>query len=117
MLNVPDVPEAVAWYENIGFETQRTNQQWEPDDEINWAFISCGNAELMLNARASDAVANSAVTLYFNVEDCDKFFDYLKDRVEVLYEPSSQFYGMRDFEIRDLNGNSLIFGQNLDVPV
>ncbi len=113
MLNVPDVPAAIAWYENLGFTIERTNQKWEPDSEVNWAFMSYDRVQMMLNARMADEGAHSVVTLYFNVADCDAFHDAIKDKVEVRYAPSDQFYGMRDFEVLDLNGNSLIFGHQI----
>ena len=114
MLNVPDVAAAMAWYQNLGFTIERTNRKWEPTSEVNWAFMSYDKVQMMLNARMADEGAHSIVTLYFNVADCDAFYAEIRDKVAVRYEPSDQFYGMRDFEVLDLNGNSLIFGHRIE---
>ncbi len=47
MIHVPDVSATVDWYTSMGFKVIRQN---EGDGEINWAKLSFGNSELMLNA-------------------------------------------------------------------
>jgi catechol 2,3-dioxygenase-like lactoylglutathione lyase family enzyme len=50
--------------------------------------------------------------LYFVVEDVDSLHDYYTTRdVEVLGEPTAQPWEMREFEVKDLNGYILRFGQ------
>jgi len=40
----------------------------------------------------------------------------LKGRVEIRRTPENTFYGTREFSVRDLNGFSIIFGQDLPDP-
>ncbi len=47
MIHVPDVSATVDWYTSIGFTLIRQNEE---DGEINWAKLSFGNSELMLDA-------------------------------------------------------------------
>ncbi len=47
MIHVPDVSATVDWYISIGFTLIRQNEE---DGEINWAKLSFGNSELMLDA-------------------------------------------------------------------
>lgn len=50
--------------------------------------------------------------LYFVVEDVDSLYEYYtSNEVEVLSEPTTQPWEMREFEIKDLNGYVLRFGQ------
>jgi hypothetical protein len=47
MIHVPIVSAAIDWYTSIGFKIIR---HYEDDGEINWASLSFGNSEVMLNA-------------------------------------------------------------------
>ena len=35
------------------------------------------------------------------VEDIDKLYEHVKDEVTVVMKPKDQFYGIREFTIRD----------------
>jgi uncharacterized glyoxalase superfamily protein PhnB len=111
MLNVVDVAETIQWYELIGFKTELTNKEWDPDCELNWALIGFGQAELMINAGGTDQEDKKQIQLFFTTNQVDQLYEQLKDKVKVIYEPVDQFYGQRDFEIQDLNGYHLVFGQ------
>ncbi len=109
MVHVPDVKAAAEWYVSIGFELRRSNEE---DGEMNWALLTYGNAEVMLDAggKASGAERRE-VDLYVHSEDLDGLFARLKDQVEVVEGPHETFYGMREFIVRDLNRFWITFGQ------
>jgi len=47
MIHVPDVRATMEWYTSIGFKLVRQNEE---DGEINWAKLSFGNSEVMVDA-------------------------------------------------------------------
>ena len=109
MIHVPDVRATAEWYRTIGFKVERTN---EDDGEMNWASLSFGSAEVMLNAGGQPSSSpRREVDLYVHVDDIDELHERLKDRVEVVEAPHETFYGMREFIIRDPNRFWITFGQ------
>lgn len=109
MIHIPDVRAAVEWYLAIGFALVRAN---EDDGEMDWALLSFGDSELMLDegGRASDADRRE-VDLYVHTSDVDGLYERLLDRVDVVESPHDTFYGMRELIVRDLNRFWITFGQ------
>jgi uncharacterized glyoxalase superfamily protein PhnB len=92
----------------IGFKVIRQNEE---DGEINWAKLSFGNSELMLNTGGKPSTVNRReVDLYITTDNVDDLYRRLKDRVQVVENPYDAFYGMREFVIRDINGFWVTFG-------
>jgi uncharacterized glyoxalase superfamily protein PhnB len=109
MIHVPDVSATVAWYTSIGFALKQDNAE---DGEINWAALSYGDSEIMLNAGGKVSTSHRReVDLYIRTSEVDRLFGHLKERVEVVEGPHDTFYGMREFIIRDLNGFWVTFGE------
>jgi len=111
MIHVPDVKATIEWYTGIGFKVIREHEE---DGDINWAALSFGNSELMLNAggkRSSDY--RREVDLYIHTHNVDHLYQRLKGRMQVVESPHDTFYGMREFIIRDINGFWVTFGQPL----
>ena len=109
MIHVPDVRTAVEWYTSIGFKAVRNDEE---HGEINWALLSFGNSELMLNSGGKPSTAQRReVDLYIHTDDVEDVYRRLKHRVQIVEGPHDTFYGMREFIIRDLNGFWVSFGQ------
>ena len=109
MIHVPDVRATVEWYTSIGFTLIRQNEE---DDEINWAKLSFGNSELMLNIGGKPSTEpRREVDLYITTDNVDDLYRRLKGRVQVVVDLYDAFYGMREFIIRDCNGFWITFGQ------
>ena len=111
MIMVPDVGKALNWYLSIGFKELAS---YGEDGVLNFAMVSFGRAELMINMHGKPGPHD--VSLWFYTDQIDELYRLLKGRqfhaaatgegqgiefVESLYEP---FYGGRQFGIRDLNG-------------
>ena len=109
MIHVPDVRATAEWYRTIGFKVERTN---EDDGEMNWASLSFGSTEVMLNAGGQPSSSpRREVDLYVHVDDIDELHERLKGRVEVVEAPHETFYGMQEFIIRDPNRSWITFDQ------
>jgi len=141
-LMVDDVYKTTRFYQNIlgfkfvvgiadaeaGMKEGNIVMELNEGVKLDWANLKLdpedpGSAEFMFQSRKSleaDVAALKGVnigasqTLYLQTEDADKQFKSLKDKVEVLQEPITRFYGLREWYMKDINGYILCFGQNLD---
>lgn len=110
MIHVPNVRATVDWYVDIGFKIVDTYD--DGGDGLSFAILKLGNSEVMFNQGGqSSTQRRREVDLYIYTEILDELFDRLKDRVEVVEPPHDQFYGMREFIIRDINGFWITFAQ------
>lgn len=109
MIHVPDVIATIDWYTSIGFRLIRQNEE---AGEVNWAKLSFGNSELMVNAGGKTSLNHRReVDLYILADNVDDLYRRFKDRVQVVEGPHDTFYGMREFIMRDVNGFWVTFGQ------
>jgi hypothetical protein len=112
MIHVPDVKATMEWYRSIGFNIDRYN---EDDGNINWALLSFGSSEIMLDEGGQPSSAHRReVDLYVQVEDVAEVESRLKARVDVVEYLHDTFYGMREFIIRDLNRFWITFGRPIE---
>jgi hypothetical protein len=112
MIHVPDVRTTAEWYTSIAFKVRATNEE---DGEMNWAAITYGDSEFMLNIGGKPSTAHRReVDLYVREPNVDQLYGQLKDRVHVVEGPHDTFYGMREFIIRDCNGFWITFGQPME---
>ena len=109
MIHVPDVTATIDWYTSIGFKLIRQNEE---AGEVNWAKLSFGNSELMVNAGGKTSLSHRReVDLYILADNVDDLYGRFKARVQVVEGPHDTFYGMREFIMRDVNGFWVTFGQ------
>lgn len=120
---------AVADFEK---EMQEDNivMELKEGDKLDWANLKFDpedptSAEIMFQSRISLAadlpelpeLKNIAIsasqTLYLRNDDVDAQFKSLKSKVEVVQEPTTKFYGMREWYMKDNNGYILCFGQEM----
>lgn len=72
MIHVPDVRATVEWYTSIGFKLTRQNEE---DGEINWAKLSFGNSEVMLDAGGKPSTDHRReVDLYILTDNVDDLY-------------------------------------------
>jgi catechol 2,3-dioxygenase-like lactoylglutathione lyase family enzyme len=106
-LAVSDVAAAVEFYTaKLGF--------WVPfteGDPPTFAGVNLGEVQIFLE-RGEPSPKGCAI--YFLVGDADELYDFHRAQgVEVVYPPGDRPYGIRDYEVRDLNGYRLRFGHRL----
>lgn len=117
MIHVPDVRATAAWYEAIGFTVAET--YGDGADGLSFAILTAGGTRVMFNQGGRpSAERRREVDLYVDVEDVDRIFASLADRVEVVKAPHDTHYGMRELIIRDPNRFWITFGQpgHVDTP-
>ena len=113
---VDDLPGTIRFYiEQMGFSVEATAPEQPPYD---WASLRRNAVNLMFQTRASlggdvpalkDLPIGGALTFYIQVDDVEALYAELKDKVDIVREPHTTFYGAREFECRDNNGYLLTF--------
>lgn len=107
VFTVRDLAASLAYYrDNLGFDV--TFQYGEP---VYYACLCRDEVALHLRAaREPDWIAGHG-TLCIFVEDVDAMHaELVKRGAQVVKPPQDYAYGMRDFDVTDLDGNQLVFG-------
>jgi uncharacterized glyoxalase superfamily protein PhnB len=104
---VRDVGESVAHYRDVlGFHVEFT--YGEP---AFYAGVERGEVSIHLQAATDTERQTGQAAIYIFVTAVDALYEELRSRgALVLGEPNDYSYGMRDFAIRDPDGNQLVFG-------
>lgn len=109
-LEVRDVPRSVAFYEGaLGLHAAVT--MGEP---VTFAILAADDASLALAAAAEPAVAAIAAC-YVDVRDVAAAYDRCRQAgAEITAEVTTHPWGMRDFVLRDPDGNQIAVGQRVE---
>lgn len=111
MLFTRDLDESIRFYtEVLGFTCGARNNDW------GWAALHLDDVEIMLaipNAHTPFDAPKFTGSLYINTDDATQFWEQVKDKARICYEPEDFDWGMREFGIFDNNGYLLQFGQDL----
>lgn len=105
LVHVPDVPQALAWYERAlpGAVRKRLPEPWPMD------YLALGSVMLEIvpaDAKVTNAAAGSVV--YWNTPDFDASLSHLLDIGAVLYRgPGDIENGQRMCQVRDPWGNCI----------
>ena len=104
---VQDVLRSVEHYRDVlGFRTEFTY-----GNPTFYAGVERDNVLIHLHAASESKRKPGQAGVYVFVTDVDALYKELKSKgADTLGEPKSYPYGMRDFDVRDLDGNALCFG-------
>ncbi len=112
LLTVSSIDDTIRFYHDLlGFECVNRME--------GWAALRRNGVELMIslpNAHEPFEKPTLTGSLYFNTSDVDALWDKIKDKANVVYPLENFYYGMREFAIRDNNGYTLQFGQEITDP-
>ena len=90
------------------------NMKMNPKDPASEEFMFQSRKSLEHDVPALEGISiGASQTLYLRTNDVDAHFASLKDKVEVIQEPITRFYGMREWYFKDINGYILCYGQEL----
>lgn len=113
VLKVADLPQAVDFYTcTLGFR-------------LCWrAANDAGGENCMLQAGAADLLLSTGShlgdkpqftgTLYFHMDDVEEYYDRIKKKAQVLWPLDVMEYGQKEFGIRDCNGYTLAFAEEVE---
>jgi PhnB protein len=109
ILAVKDMHETLRFYTDVlGFETTFTMPG--ENGELVHAAVRRGNVNLMFGPQGADRLdhAGDGIVLYFTIgdeDDVDAEFAHAKrSGATIVQEPTDQFWGHRDWAIKDPDG-------------
>lgn len=112
-LLVDSINDTVNYYtEILGFKLERKTPYW--------AHLSCEAAHLYLILKDSvlgflpemkERTLGGTFTLYISVDEIDNYYNRVKDLVCVSMPLHTTDYDTKEFQVRDINGYILDFGQ------
>jgi uncharacterized glyoxalase superfamily protein PhnB len=118
VFSVADIGATIHWYnEKLGFVCDMF-----PDTEpYLFAIMFHDHTEIMLqrieNYEKPDTYHLRSVGVwdaYVRTNGVKELYEVLKDKVTIVKPLREQFYGSWEFEIKDLNGYILVFGEFLE---
>lgn len=108
----------VAFYELLGFKTSMSVP--ETGEDLVWAMMVNGSVTMMF--QTYESLANElpeisrkdggSLLLYINLKGIRGFFEQIKDKVTILKELETTFYGATEFSVKDNNGYVLTFAEH-----
>jgi len=111
IIQVPDLEKTLAYYtKNLGFEIS-----FEWDKPLEYVVGKLGK-NIHLHFAKNETGFSSNTTLYIFVHGVDLLYQSISHKnVKITNEIGNRDYGMRDFDILDLNSNRLTFGTSIDL--
>lgn len=124
---VDDMNKSLVYYRDVlGFDflmavsSDKNDAVFELDESKNliWARMKKDNIELMFQEKqsfledvpvSSDIQMGASISLYFEIEDVDAYYDKIKDKAEIIKGINTAWYGMKEFYLKDCNGYILCF--------
>lgn len=114
---VTDINQTIDFYKLLGFHVIATVPE---EEDIVWAMMSCGNITFMFQTFESlgnelpmiSRQNGGSLLLYIQTTEIRKFFDQIKDHVNVVKGVEKTFYGATEFTIADNNGYLLTFAED-----
>jgi uncharacterized glyoxalase superfamily protein PhnB len=128
---VEDVNLTVDFYGDVlGFEflmgvpenSQEIVTVRRKDQTLGFAIVKCGDVEMMFQAKTSMAEeipgfrgknVGASLTFYIEVDNVARLYGKLKDKVTIVIDLQTTFYGKQEFYIRDCNGYILTFAGSI----
>jgi uncharacterized glyoxalase superfamily protein PhnB len=117
-LMVEDVEQTLSFYRDVlGFQVLTTLPESAPFD---FAIAQRDGVELMFQSRTSlsenvPALMGTRIgasqTFYIEVTGIRDLYQQLRDKVEIVVDFHTTFYGTQEFYFRDINGYILSFSQ------
>ncbi|MEM7237453.1 MAG: VOC family protein [Pseudomonadota bacterium] len=107
-----DVARAVVFYrDRLGFTV---GGLWPDDGSPDFAIVRLGDVTVGLDGHGGSN-DRTGWSVYIYLDDVDAFHEALMARdVAIQRPPEDAFYGCRDMDILDPDGNLLAFGQDLE---
>ncbi len=104
---VSDLAGSIEFYtRKLGFDLAFTF-----DDPPTFAGLNLDKAQVFLSE--TTPAPSRAAAAYFLVSDADELYEFHEaNGVEIAQAIDDRVYGMRDYSVRDLDGNYLVFGQH-----
>jgi len=122
MFLVDNVDEVIKWYREV-FDA-KINATDPENPPYEWVSLLIGDVEIMFakkesavrwyseNVGINENISNFIAYIY--VKNIDELYQKIKEKTEIIMEPVSQWYGIKEFAIKDPFGIVLVFAEVLE---
>ncbi len=107
VLRVSDYQRAKAWYMDV-LDFKQINEAGDPTP--GFGIFRAGSAQIFLHSWDGAGEPWDNWRAYFYVPDMDAMIAHLDACGQAYKGPEVTFYGMREIEVADPDGNILCFG-------
>jgi len=114
-LLVDSIEQTVEYYTKVlGFKLGNKNPYW--------ADLSSGEARLYLTLKESvysflpemkERNMGGTFTLYIYIEGIEEYYEKIKEIASISVPLHTTSYGMKEFQVKDINGYILDFGESV----
>lgn len=121
-LMVDDVDKTVEYYKTVlGFNLEISVPR--DDGKLQWALVNRDSVDIMLHERnnlieempmlVETKTGGGSITLFVKMEGFEAFYDEIKGKkdAQIIIEPHTTFYGMKEFTLQDNNGYIITFAE------
>ena len=126
---VSDIAETVQFYQSamgftltaaVPYTQDGVDEELVPGKSYAFAMMKHDNVELMFQHSdsfrhdveiATTPGIGASVSFYFEIKEMKEFYDEIKDKVEVITQIKTTWYGVNEFYMKDYNGYLLGFGE------
>ncbi len=106
MLPVASMPQAVEFYQKLGFDVERRDDGW------GWAMLCLDECRVMVDQSINQHPGSlRSSVLYLYPEDVEAYHAQVRGNGLAVPDLDTTFYGMVEFRIDDPDGNRLWIGQ------
>lgn len=114
-LLVDSINDTVNYYtEILGFKLERKNPSWA---HLSWEaahlYLTLKDNVIDFLPEMKERSLGGTFTLYISVDEIDAYYNRVKGLVCVSMPLHTTEYGTKEFQIKDINGYILDFGQTL----
>lgn len=114
---VKDIHETIDFYKQLGFGLTTTVPE---EGDYQFAMMTCGNVIFMFQTFESlgddlpviSRQNGGSLLLYIQIDEIQKFYDHINDKVKVVKGLEKTFYGATEFSIEDNNAYLLTFAED-----
>ena len=114
---VKDINQTIEYYKQLGFQVTVTVPE---SGNYIFAMMTCGNISFMFQTFESLAEELPAISrqnggsllLYIQTKGIRKFYEDIKDKVNIIKGLEKTFYGATEFSILDINNYVLTFAED-----
>ena len=110
VLPVDNAVQTAEYYRTtLGFTIERLE-----GDPPYYAIVERDCVAIHLSEREDTSTPIERCAVYLHVSDADALYEeYQRKGIEMFAPPENQDNGMREFELADMNGHFLMFGQRI----
>ncbi len=102
LFQIKDLDQTAKFYEKLGFDVKKS-------DDVVRIFFGDYRFAFMAERMDQKKTKGEGISIYFEVEDVKKYYEFVKEKIQTKEKPINQPWGKQELIIHDPDGYKLIF--------